>query len=284
MIYHFVVGDAAAGPLQEAILTGPSMAGEVVVLRDVLNVGPLQKAEGQTFSELRSAFWQEVINNDRHPVAVDDMERILEVSKAMYNDDSVTAWFWMATIPADVCAYHWLLPYLSKHAGRFYLINIAGLPFLDENGKVFYPKSFSQALPRELIKARRLARPVTPAEVEVDTEEWNKMVAADSGIRTAEGGKKLAAREETFYDNTLLSFCSQQYQKAAKVITQALTKYGIPTGDLYLGWRLRKMAEAGRLQLQGDVTKTLKDFDVKLPGGATDTTTAEIADATTTAS
>jgi hypothetical protein len=56
------------------------------------------------------------------------------------------------------------------------------------------------------------------------------------------------------------------------VVSQALAKFNIPTGDMYLGWRLRKMAEAGKLQLQGDVTKTLKDFDVKLPGGAADET------------
>jgi hypothetical protein len=284
MIYHFVVGDAAAGPLQEAILAEPSMAGEVVVLRDVLSVGPLQKAEGQSFSELRSAFWQEVSGNDKQPVAVDDMERLLEVSKAMYASETIAAWCWMATIPADVSAYYWLLPYLSKHAGRFYLINIAGLPFLDEQGKVFYPKSFAQVLPRELIKARKLARPVTPAEVEVDMEEWRKILEANSGIRTAEGGKKLAAREESHYDNLLLSFCTQQYQKASKIITQALTKHGIPTGDMYLGWRLRQMAAAGRLQLQGDVTKALKDFEVKLPGGTASDTTAETAGAITTAS
>jgi hypothetical protein len=283
MIYHFVVGDAAAGPLQEAILTEPSMAGEVVVLRDVLSVGPLQKAEGQTFSGLRSAFWQEVTGNDRQPVVVDDMERMLEVSKAMYDDETITAWCWMATIPADVSAYYWLLPYLSKHTGRFCLINIAGLPFLDENGKVFYPKSFSQVLPKELIKARKLARPVTPAEVEVDMEEWRKILESNSGIRTAEGGKKLAAREESFYDNILLSFCTQQYQKASRIITQALTKHGIHTGDTYLGWRLRRMAEAGKLQLQGDISKTLKDFDVKLPG-ATGNATTETADTITAAS
>ncbi|PZF72402.1 DUF3658 domain-containing protein [Taibaiella soli] len=264
MIYHFVVGDEAAKPLQEAIEAEPSMAGEVVVLRDVLSVGPLQKAEGQTFSELRSAFWQDVTGNDKVKIVVDDMERLLEISKAMYENEDVKAWFWMAPIPADVCAYHWLLHYMSKHIGRFYLINIAGLPFLDETGKVFYPKSFSYILPKEIIKARKLARPVTPSEVEVDGEEWRKLVQEDTGIRTAEGGKKLTSRSEDFYDKILTGFCTQQFQKASKVINAAIAKHGVPTGDTYLGWRLRKMAEAGQIKLQGDTSKALKDFDVKL--------------------
>src|SRR5688572_22457119 len=128
MIYHIVVGDLAAQPLQEAILTEESMKGEVVVMKDILHVGPLQKEEGQSFSQLRSAFWQDVIINDKQPIEVTDMERLLEVSTAMFNDPETVAWFWMAPSPADVCAYHWLLKYLSKHNGRFFILNIANLP------------------------------------------------------------------------------------------------------------------------------------------------------------
>lgn len=266
MIYHIVVGDMAAGPLAEAIEMEPELKGEVIVLKDILHVGPIQKEEGQSFSDMRSAWWQEV-SNAKEPIRVDDMERLLEVSNAMYKDEEAVAWFWMAPWPADVCAYHWMLYYLSKHSGRFYLLNIAGLPFLDENGKVCYPKNISEILPKELVKARKLARQVTPAEVEVDGEEWNKLVQENAGIRVHEGGKKLASKPEDHYDNQLKSFCSHQFQKASRIVSQALNKYKIPTGDLHLGWRLRKLAESGQLLQQGDATKTLKDFEVKLPGG-----------------
>ena len=266
MIYHFVVGDEAARPLQEAVTMEPSMTGEVVVLRDILHVGPLQKEEGQTFSELRSAFWQDVAPNEKSPVVVDDTERLLQISAEMYKDSDIRAWFWMAPWPADVSAYHWLIKYLSRHNGRFFLVNLANLPFLNEAGKVYYPKNVSEILPRELVKARRLARLVTPAEVEVDGDEWNKIVSLNSGIRTHGGGKKLAVQDENFYDAQLLSFCSRQFQKAHKIITQAMSKQVIPTGDTYLGWRLRRMAADGQLELKGDVTKSFRDWEVKLPG------------------
>ena len=183
MIYHLVVGDLAAQPLSEAIMTEPTLQGEVIVLKDILHVGPIQKEEGRGFSELRTGFWQQVIPQDKD-LKVDDMERLLEVSNALFKDETAQVWFWMAPAPADVCAYHWMLPYLSKHMGRFFLLNISNLPFLDENGKVFYPKSISQILAKELIKARRLARPVTPAEVELDGEEWRKLINENAGIRT----------------------------------------------------------------------------------------------------
>jgi hypothetical protein len=257
----------AAGPLQEAIMNEPSMQGEVVVMKDILHVGPLKKEEGNSFSQQRSAFWQQVMPNDKNPVEVDDMERLLEISNAMYKDEDIKVWFWMAPWPADVMAYYWMLPYLSKHKGRFFLVSIANLPFLDEAGKVFYPKNISEILPRELIKARRLAREVTFAEIEVDGEEWRRLVSDNAAIRTHGGGKKIASQSENYYDDQLLSFCSHQFQKAQRIVNQAMNKYTLPTGDVYLGYRLRRMAEEGKLVLQGDPTKMLKDFEVKLPGG-----------------
>lgn len=265
MIYHFVVGDMAAEPLKTAVLSEPSMQGEVVVLRDILHVGFLRKEEGQSFSEMRNAYWQMVAPNEKNPITTDDMERLLDASAAMFKDDTIQAWFWMAPAPADVCAYHWLVPYLSKHASRFYLINIAGLPFLDEQGKLFYPKSLGEILPKELIKARKLARLVTPSEIEVDGDEWKKLVEENAALRTHEGGKKLVSRTDNFYDNSLISFCSQQFQKASKIIRQALSKFNIPTGDTWLGWRLKKLAEEGKILLQGDTTKALNEWEVKLP-------------------
>jgi hypothetical protein len=266
MIYHIVVGDEAARPLQEAVSRESSMAGEVITLRDILHVGPLQKGAGQTFSQLRSAFWQEIVPNEKDPVVVDDTERILEVSAQMHREPDTQAWFWMAPWPADVTAYYWLIKYLTKYPGRFYIVNLANLPFLNEAGKVYYPKNVSEILPRELIKARKLARPVTSSEAELDGDEWIRLAGSSHGNRIYEGGKKLASKGDDYYDNLLLGYCGGGYQKASKIVGQSMGKASIPTGDLYLSWRLRQMAASGRLQLQGDATKSLKDWEVRLPG------------------
>ena len=184
MIYHIVVGDEAARPLAEAVATGPSMAGEVVVMKDILHVGPLQRGVEQSFSALRSKWWQAVAPEAKPPIEVDDLERLLGVSNELYKDSDAQAWCWMAPGPADVCAYYWMLPYLGKHSGRLFIVNMANLPFLNEAGKVFYPKSISELLPKEIIKARRLARPVTATEIEMDVDAWHPIVAENAGIRT----------------------------------------------------------------------------------------------------
>lgn len=263
MVYHFIVGDFAAKPLLEA-LSGSEEA-TVIVLKDILNVGPVAKEEGQSFSSLRSTFWQMVSPGEKQEIVVDDMERLLEVSKKMYEDSSIQSWFWMAPLPADICAYYWLLPYLGKHSGRFMIVNIAGLPFLNDAGKLFFPKSIAEIAPKEVQKATRLARAVNASEIDVDTYEWKQIQAYNAAIRTMGGGKKINNQPVDYYDHKLLAHCTGSYQKAQKVINGAMGKeVGIPTGDLYLAWRLRELSRQGTLQMQGENGKSPKDFEVKL--------------------
>ncbi len=267
MIYHIVTGDLAAQPLLETLALEPTMAGEILTIKDVLSVGPLRRGEGQKFSELRAAYWAGLISNDKAQPEVDDLERLLKVSNELSKNENAKIWIWIAPIPADLATYYWAMKYLGRHLGRVYVINIAGLPFLDENGKLFFPKSLAEILPKELKKARKLARQVNAPELETDVYEWNILTEQNSGLRILEGAKRLKSVSEDYYDGQILSFCTDQYQKAHKMVGQAIAKYNIPTGDIFLSWRLRKMVEFGKLQLQGDFTKTLKDIEVKLPDG-----------------
>ncbi|MBS1781446.1 MAG: DUF1835 domain-containing protein [Bacteroidetes bacterium] len=265
MMYHFVVGDMAADPLSKAVEMEPSLNGNVIALKDLLHLGPLKKQEEQTFSQMRGAYWQQILG-EKNEVDVPDMERLLQVSGEMFKNPEIKACFWMAPTASDVCAYFWLLFYLSKHANRFLVVNISGLPFLDEQGKLFYPKNISSILPRELVKARRLARVITPSEMEVDKDEWEKLVSSNAPLRVHEHGKKLSDQSEAFYDNQLLSLCIASFQKASKIVRQTTLKFAIPTGDIWLGWRLKMLVASGALIAQGNLDRPLNEFDLCLPG------------------
>ncbi len=43
-----------------------------------------------------------------------------------------------------------------------------------------------------------------------------------------------------------------------------LSKMKIKTGDVFLLWRMQKLAQDGRLEINGDTSKEWKDFEVKL--------------------
>ena len=161
-----------------------------------------------------------------------------------------------------------MLSYFQKHPNRFYIINIAGLPFLNTDGKVFYPKSFAEVSAKEIIKAKKLARPVTPSEIEMDTEEWRKIVSEEAAIRYHDGGKKIVQKSANLYDSLLTNTCTTQFQKAHKVIQNILTKNTIQVGEAYLLGRIRLLSEQNQLIIQGDASKSARDFEIKLPGEA----------------
>lgn len=265
MIYHLVCGEEAARPLQEAISAEPAMAGEIIVLRDDLQTGPLQRAEGQSFKSLRSEWWQQMAPA-AHPAAAEDLERLLELSNAMNRSASATAWFWLAPCPTDACAYTWMLSVLGRHIGRLFVLNIANLPFLDENGKVFYPEKLRELQARELIKARRLARPVTASELEMEHDTWARLVAENGMVRTLGAGRKLKSEGEDYYDAALLSGLTAKAQKASRLLHQATAKEKIPVSDSFLAWRLRVLGESGLICLNADRTRPYKEWEVALAG------------------
>lgn len=53
-------------------------------------------------------------------------------------------------------------------------------------------------------------------------------------------------------------------KKGARAIHHILSKMKIKTGDVFLLWRMRELAEEGSIEINGDTTKGWKDFEVKL--------------------
>ena len=78
----------------------------------------------------------------------------------------------------------------------------------------FIPRIYSNIPPREFIKAKKLARPVTLSEFEVDPDEWTRLHNEDKGVRILEGGKKLVQYDYDFYDAELRKFISRTGRKA----------------------------------------------------------------------
>jgi hypothetical protein len=138
------------------------------------------------------------------------------------------------------------------------------LPFINEKGQLFYPEWISTIQPKEMTKAKKLARLVTPSEFEVDPDEWTKLCNEEKGVRLLEGGKKLRQEDYDFYDADLKSYVTGDWQKASKIIHQFLNKNKHTTGDMYLLWRLKLMIANGQFDVQGEV-KNMKEFEVKTP-------------------
>jgi hypothetical protein len=212
MIHHIVVGEEAAKAFSAAQNVAQELEGEIHILLDDLQSGPLQKPEGQSFSAMRSAYWHSISNDPLSLERIADQERILMLSTELNKNPNDRAWIWIAPSATDICAYYWIIAHLNTHIGRLHILNTSNLPFLDAEGRVFYPTRLSELQPKEIVKARRLARPITPSELEIDQDAWNQLVAENAALRSLEGGKKLRSRPDDFYDSKILSCLGNNFQ------------------------------------------------------------------------
>ncbi|OYW78387.1 MAG: hypothetical protein B7Z27_07565 [Sphingobacteriia bacterium 32-37-4] len=114
------------------------------------------------------------------------------------------------------------------------------------------------------LKAKKLARPITLSEFELDPDEWKKICTENAMVRFLEGGKKIVGKEVTYFDKSLLSHITKDAQKLNKVIGSALNKMTVLTGDAFLVWRLRELSKEGVLVINGDFSKGWKELTIQL--------------------
>ncbi|HEV7621801.1 MAG TPA: DUF3658 domain-containing protein, partial [Flavisolibacter sp.] len=89
-------------------------------------------------------------------------------------------------------------------------------------------------------------------------------------VRILEGGKKIASKKEDFYDDDILSSLNSTWIKGNKAINNILGKMKIKTGDLFLLWRMKQLAEHGKLEINGDPAKGWKEFEIRLKTSASE--------------
>ena len=153
---------------------------------------------------------------------------------------------------------------MKDFAGRVQVLYLNNLPFFNEKGNIFYPTHLHEIQPKEFLKAKKLARPITLSEFEVDPDEWKKIASDNSLVRFLEGGKKIVAKEVEFFDKHLLNQIGGEAQKLNKVINGTLNKMPVQTGDAFLVWRLKELASIGKLSIAGEWKKGWKEITVQL--------------------
>jgi hypothetical protein len=264
---HIVFNHADIETLQKAIELDASLAGEVIQIRDDYAVGPLANIYIGEGIAARREWWKEVVTGgDYHSLAesndIDDYKTVASIVGNMRRNPDEVVWIWAAQNKHDVSGYYWLLHFMKEFQGRVFILYLNNLPFLNEKGQLFYPQWLSTIPPKEFMKAKKLARPITLSEFEVDPDEWTRLCNENKGVRILEGGKKLSQYDYDFYDADLKKFITPEWQKASRIIHNFLHKNKHTTGDAYLLWRLKTILKEGEFDVNGEL-KGMKDFEVK---------------------
>jgi len=265
---HIVFEQASISVLKQAIALDESLNGNILEIKDDFAVGPIAKIfETEGYQE-RKNWWENALQHSPYTEQiqlVDDKLTVHHILKQLDENNEEQVWIWMAQNQHDVCSYYWLVSQLKNYQGRIHVLYLNNLPFINEKGQIFYPQHLHEIQPKEFLKAKKLARPITLSEFEIDPDEFLKLCDENAIIRILEGGKKIVSKEASFYDKELLAAVTNDNQKLTKILNNVLTKMKVKTGDVFLVWRLKQLALDGKLVVNGDWEKGWKEIEVSLP-------------------
>ncbi len=264
---HIVFEEADIQTLQTAIEMDELLQGDILLIKDDYAVGPLTaifEAEGY---QKRRDWWKEVLTNSPYENQidiVDDKLTVHQLIQQLTENSEEQVWIWMGQNVHDVCGYYWLMSQLKSFAGQIQVLYLNNLPFFNVKGNIFYPTHLYEIQPKEILKAKKLARPITLSEFEIDPDEWKKIADENALVRFLEGGKKIVSKEVEFYDKHLMNQISIEAQKLTKIISGTLNKMPVQTGDVFLVWRLTELAAEGKIVINGDWNKGWKEITVQI--------------------
>lgn len=268
---HLVFNTADIDVLKQAMELDNSLLGEIIEIKDDWGVGPLLNIDTEAGWNERLEWWKNLLIDSPYGTEIagsfDDRETVKQLLQWLDENPEEELWIWMGQNQHDVTGYYWLMPQLRDYQGRVMILYLNNLPFINEKGQLFYPSFISEILPKEAVKAKRLSRPITLSEFEVDPDEWKRLSEENALVRILEGGKKIASKSVDFYDEEILKNITTEWQKSWRVLSNTLNRMKIKTGDVFIMWRLKALIAKDRIHVNGDPAKGWKEFEVKLPSG-----------------
>ena len=265
---HIVFQQQDIETLQKAIELDETLKGEIIQIKDDFAVGPIADIYETEGYQTRRDWWKKVLENSPYVEQmdiVDDKLTVHQLKESLQGNFDEQVWIWIAPNQHDVCGYFWLISQLKEFEKRIHILSLNNLPFINDKGAIFYPVDLYEIPPKEFIKAKKLARPVTISEFELDGDEWKKLCSENGLVRILEGGKKIISKESSYYDDDVMAALTKEPQKLHKVFSTLFGKLKVHTGDAFLAWRMKELINDGKIELTGDWNNGWKDIVLKKP-------------------
>jgi len=252
---HLVLGDTAAGVLREAMASGAPARGEILRFRDIYCLGPLRHLGTPAGPASRAAYWGQLIADSPPPLAEFEEE---EARYAQARECAATRplLLWVGAHSSSQLWLQRLCTVLPAQPMDLRLIDVAAAGA----GR----RTLSQFEPHEVASLLPLARPLDGTERARLARAWQDNAATASGVRRWSQGR-ISHHGDDFYDTLLLAQCDEEWQPAEQAVGAALWECDEYLGDLFFAWRLRRLAQTGRLLWRGPSGR-LAAARVRLPG------------------
>lgn len=238
---------------------------EAIQLSDDLCLGPLPdpafdkewnrrkewfKAEFADYEYL--GMMTETIDADSHSLA-----QIVEKQQQVES-----LYLWTGTQASEQLATARVISALGTPTAKIYVMQYNWVSVKNIEGRVVTPRSLSATASFQVAEIANHFRLQDATDLLHWQTLWREACATDSLLRIINAKGHLQHVPVDYFDSSLLSFITGEFQSAARIIGHTLVAVEFAMGDGFLNLRLKAMAQSGRIAFRGTL-KEIRDYQVR---------------------
>ena len=261
---HVVFGDSARKTLISSQEIAPHLD-SVISLNDDLRVGPIVNLP-QSNSIVERQSWLTQTNScliQREYFCSNiskDIQKIQDLRAELKKEKKIYIWCGRTTL--DRVATARLVFELENHFESLVITDIPEIKIRSKFGHDYIPEHLGVMNPEEIHLIQKYFKSMTVQDCKSWINLWTRLMRENKTLRISSTDSIIESVEESYFDNTLLSNCTNQFLNAARVIGITLFDIKFEASDSTLNWRLVRLAENKRLNFTGKLN-CIRDYMVK---------------------
>lgn len=237
----------------------------IVSLDDDLRVGPISNFDSENEIEKRKKWMSNVLENTIWTEKVisniekgyDKIETIVSSKKHK------TFYLWSFKNSLDILATAKLISKLIKLNVSIFIPDSTKVTIKNLSGESFSPKSLVEINSSQVDRVLEHFKKLEPKQLFKWEVLWNEIKSKNSLLRILNDEGEIEFRDETFFDNILKSFCSNEFQKASEIIANTLVETEFGVSDWFLNWRMKELSRIKKIETIGKLNE-MRDYKVKI--------------------
>ena len=238
----------------------------VICLEDCLNMGPVCDLHSSENIEKREEWLLKTLgtypleSNNATPVNKD-----LETLRSLVERPEMNGniFLWTGYCASEILSTARFLYHLPKHNGNIFIADFPNIPVNNIHGNVIYPRSLIVCDLCDVGKVAKHFKQLTDEDITKWRKIWEEIRLENSMLRVMGENGKILEKDETYFDPVLVSYCTNEFQKSAKIIGLTLCDIDFGVGDGFLNWRLKQLVLNNKIEARG-VLNEIRDYEVRL--------------------
>lgn len=237
----------------------------IISLEDDLRVGPISNLNFNDKIKDRKNWLLNVLKKTNEvEKIISNVEKDIEKIDAILNNENHKIFYlWTFKNALDIISTAKLITKLMEFNSTVFIIDFNEITLQNKKGNSFYPKSLIEVNSSKIYNIFNNFKQLETEQFIKWESLWKKIESENSSLRILDNNGNIKPKKESHFDDILISFCNNKFQKSARIIGYTLVDSEFSISDWYLNWRLKKLSEMKKIETIGEL-KDMRDYEVKI--------------------